>query len=166
MDVNDDAVVVKGGKGPEANDYAKFPGNGPSEGILVEDCLFKSVCHSCLTLGSECPAVTNVVMRNCRLEGPGFFVNVKMRDDTPQDYSGILVETCRGRCRKLFNCRAWTQFSAVKDGGEPSRSRLSNFTMRGNKVAAAKPSDTFDDRSFISFSNCRMEDASGIMQAQ
>ena len=158
MDVNDDAVVVKGGKGLEANDYAKFPENGPSEGIVVENCLFKSVCHSCLTLGSECPAVTNVVMRNCRLDGPGNFVNVKMRDDTPQDYSRILVENCRGTCRKIFNGRAWKQFSTVKDGGEPPISRLSDFTMRGNTVVAAERLDSFRDRSFIRFSNCRFED--------
>ena len=158
MDVNDDAVVVKGGKGLEANDYVKFPWNGPSDGVVVEDCLFKSVCHSCLTLGSECPAVTNVVMRNCRLDGPGNLVNVKMRDDTPQDFSGVLVENCRGKCRKLFNCREWKQFSKVKAGEEPPTSRLSDFTMRGNTVVAKERSDSFRDRSFIKFSNCRFED--------
>ena len=49
MSVNDDAVVIKGGKGPWAD---TLPENGGSERILVEDCLFDR-SHGCLTVGSE-----------------------------------------------------------------------------------------------------------------
>ena len=65
ISVNDDGVVVKGGKGAWADDYVKFPGNGPSTDVLVENCTFRHPTHSALTLGSECPAATNVTMRNC-----------------------------------------------------------------------------------------------------
>ena len=47
--VNDDGVVVKGGKGPWADDYGKFPGNGPSSDVLVENCTFRWPTHSALT---------------------------------------------------------------------------------------------------------------------
>jgi len=156
MDVNDDAVVVKGGKGPCADDYRKNPGNGPSEGILVEKCVFGRLCHACLTLGSECPAVTNVVMRDCRLEGPRNFVHVKMRDDTPQHYSGILVENCTGWCGRALKCRPWTQFSVLGEGVSPAESVLSDFTMRGNGVRSEMASDTLSDGPFIKFRGCTL----------
>ena len=49
MNVNDDAVVLKGGKGTYADTMAV---NGPVSRVLVENCHYGTV-HSMLTLGSE-----------------------------------------------------------------------------------------------------------------
>ena len=115
MDVNDDAVVIKGGKGPWANDPSRHPENGPSVGVEVVDSVFGSSCHSCLTLGSECPAASNVVVRNCRVEGAGNLLCLKMRTDTPQRFSDIRVEGCVGSCGTVLRVPAWRQFANLGD---------------------------------------------------
>lgn len=119
MNVNDDSVVVKGGKGPWADDYAKCPGNGASENVLIEDCVFKSVCHSCLTLGSESPAASNITMRNCMLEGAGNLLYLKFRPDTPQHFSGITIDGVKGRCRRFLHFNDWKQFFSLGDRTDP-----------------------------------------------
>ena len=156
MDVNDDAVCVKGGKGPWADDPARCPGNGPSENVLVENCLFKSVCHSCLTLGSECTAVTNVVIRNCRLEGPGNFVNVKMRYDTPQRYANVLAENCTGTCQTFLNARAWMQFTDMKGRTDPPESVMDGLVMRGNTIACDECFGV-KQQPYMKFRNCAFD---------
>ena len=137
--VNDDGVVVKGGKGPWADDYGKFPGNGPSSDVLVENCTFRWPTHSALTLGSECPAATNVTMRNCTMGGCGNMVNLKMRTDTPQHYAGVLVEGCKGKCRTFFRVQSWSQYH---DGQGRTAPELMSFadgvTLRNNVVEAEK----------------------------
>ena len=47
MHVNDDAVVLKGGKGTWAD---KDETNGANERILIQNCRYGRV-HGCLTLG-------------------------------------------------------------------------------------------------------------------
>ena len=49
MHVNDDAVVIKGGKGTWAD---KDETNGPTERVIIQNCRYGKV-HGCLTLGSE-----------------------------------------------------------------------------------------------------------------
>ena len=49
MSVNDDAVALKGGKGPQAD---KDPNNGGNRNVIIEDCTY-GFCHSGLTCGSE-----------------------------------------------------------------------------------------------------------------
>lgn len=127
MDVNDDGVAIKGGKGPWADDPVKCPGNGPTVNVLIEDCDFGPGCHSCLTLGSECPSATNVVMRNCRVERAGNVLNLKMRADTPQRYHGICVENMTGRCHTVLNVRAWNQFFDLKGRKDPPKSYASDI---------------------------------------
>ena len=61
MSVNDDAVVLKGGKGTFAD---KDPDNGPNYNVIVQDCTYGKV-HGCLTLGSESLHNRNIVMRRC-----------------------------------------------------------------------------------------------------
>ena len=60
MNVNDDAVVMKGGKGTWAD---KDSTNGPNRDILIENCHYGTV-HGCLTLGSESIDDHNIVLRN------------------------------------------------------------------------------------------------------
>ena len=156
MDVNDDAVCVKGGKGPWADDPAQCPGNGPSENVLVEDCLFKSVCHTCLTLGSECPAVTNVVMRNCRLDGPSNLVNVKMRYDTPQHYANVLVEGCTGRCSSFLRSKPWMQFTDMKGRTDVPESVMDGLVMRGNTITCSTMFSV-EQKPYMIFRNCAFD---------
>lgn len=49
MNVNDDAVVLKGGKGTYADTMSV---NGPVERVLIQNCHYGTT-HSMLTLGSE-----------------------------------------------------------------------------------------------------------------
>ena len=128
MDVNDDGVAIKGGKGPWADDPVKCPGNGPTENVLIENCDFGPGCHSCLTLGSECPAVTNVVMHKCRVERAGNILNLKMRADTPQSYCGVRIANVTGRCHTVMNVRAWNQFFDLK--GRQDRPKSSATGIR------------------------------------
>lgn len=107
MDVNDDAVVVKGGKGTYAHDPKHCPENGPSVDVKVVDCLFKSVCHHCLTLGSECVGASNVRMYNCRVEGANALLYLKLRSDTMQWYSGIRVDRVTGSVKNVFRVKPW-----------------------------------------------------------
>ena len=59
--VEDDAVCIKGGKGPTAH---KSPENGIVEDILIENCTFGHA-HGTLTMGSEAIHAHNITMRNC-----------------------------------------------------------------------------------------------------
>jgi len=159
ISVNDDGVVVKGGKGAWADDYAKFPGNGPSADVLVENCTFRYPTHSALTLGSECTAATNVTMRGCTMEGCGNMINLKMRTDTPQHYTNVLVENCRGKCRTFFCAKAWSQYSDT--GGrtaEELKSYANGVTLRNNVIEARrakdmKPNPLLYEISGLSFEN-------------
>ena len=135
ISVNDDGVVVKGGKGAWANDYARHPENGPSSDILVEDCLFEAPTHSCLTLGSECPEARRVVMRNCRMEGAGDMLYLKMRTDTPQRYTDVVVDGMTGNCSTVFHAGTWTQYADM-GGRELSdlKSIATNVEIRNCRV--------------------------------
>lgn len=130
MDVNDDAVVLKGGKGPWADDPVKCPQNGANSDVLVVDCLFKSVCHHCLCFGSECVKGTDVTMRDCRVEGAEALLRLKMRPDTPQLYENVMVERISGDVQKVFQVDPWTQFYDLKDRKDRPMSYGRKMTLR------------------------------------
>ena len=126
MEVNDDAVVLKGGKGPWAD---AVPGNGGNERILVEDCTY-GFCHGCLTCGSESIHNRNIILRRIRvLEGHNLLW-LKMRPDTPQHYEYITVEQIKGRITNFININPWTQFYDLKDRKEIPLSYADHVTMR------------------------------------
>jgi len=158
ISVNDDGVVVKGGKGAWADDYAKFPGNGPSTDVLVENCTFRHPTHTALTLGSECPAATNVTMRGCTMDGCGNMLYLKMRTDTPQRYADVLVEDCRGRCAAFFHANAWSQYS---DKGGRTDAELKSYavgvTLRNNRVEADRIVDVKWDKRRFGISDLKFE---------
>ena len=106
MNVNDDAVVLKGGKGTFAD---QAPENGPCYNILVENCHYGTV-HGCMTLGSESVHDWNVIMRNCHADDTNNVLWLKMRPDTPQHYEYVRVENFTGKCRNCLLIRPWTQF--------------------------------------------------------
>lgn len=110
FEVNDDSVVLKGGKGPTAN---SAPENGSNERILIEDCTY-GWCHSCLTCGSESIHNRNILVRRIRVKDAVRLVWLKMRSDTPQRYEYITVEEVEGKVKHFIDICPWTQFFDMK----------------------------------------------------
>ncbi len=125
--VNDDAICFKGGKGPEAD---KDPNNGPNTNILVENCIFDHTSGSCMTCGSESVRVSNVLMRDCQVNGGSSLLLLKMRPDTPQHYENITVERVKGFCRAMFSVTSWKQFFDLKGKTEIPKSYGTGITLR------------------------------------
>lgn len=134
MHVNDDAVVLKGGKGTWAD---KDSTNGPCERILIQNCRYGRV-HGCLTLGSESLHDRNIILRNCYAESANRVLWLKMRPDTPQHYEYILVENITGECGSFLYIYPWTQFFQPGDREMPL-SRCNNVTMRNITVTSKTP---------------------------
>lgn len=170
MAVNDDAIALKGGKGPHAD---KDPNNGANYNILIEDCTF-GFCHSTLTCGSESIHSYNILYRNNKLEGAKRMLQLKMRPDTPQQYENIVVENVKGTADIMLFVHPWTQFFDLKgekdikmsyaqniilrnidleckvffDVRNSDQYKLSNFTFENLKIQAEKPQfnqDYIDD---------------------
>ena len=75
MSVNDDAVALKGGKGPWAD---KDANNGENYDIIIEDCTY-GFCHSAFTCGSESILSRNVIVRRCKVDRARALLTLKMR---------------------------------------------------------------------------------------
>ena len=110
MSVNDDAVALKGGKGPWAD---KDPNNGGNSNIIIEDCTY-GFCHSGLTFGSESVYNRNIILRRCKISNASRLLWLKMRSDTPQHYEYILVEDITGSAKSFLYIKPWTQFFDLK----------------------------------------------------
>ncbi len=126
MSVNDDAIALKGGKGPYAD---MAPENGGNEHILIEDCTFGR-CHSCLTCGSESIHNRNVLMRRIRVDKADRLLWLKMRPDTPQNYEYITVEHITGNVESFLYIHPWTQFFDLMGREDMPMSYGRNITMR------------------------------------
>lgn len=130
MHVNDDAVVLKGGKGTFA-DLDDL--NGPNERVLVEYCSYGKV-HGCLTLGSESLHDRNVILRHCKVDAANRVLWLKMRADTPQHYEYVVVEDVTGTCDSFLFIRPWSQFYQPKQRDDMPLSRCNNIRMRNVRV--------------------------------
>lgn len=97
LEVNDDSIVLKGGKGPWAD---TAPENGINERVLVEDCIY-GFCHGCLTCGSESVHNKNIIVRRIKVLDGNNLLWLKMRPDTPQHYEYILMEDIPFQVRVL-----------------------------------------------------------------
>lgn len=126
MSVNDDAVALKGGKGPYAD---KDPDNGGNSNIIIEDCTY-GFCHSALTCGSESIHNRNIILRRCNITNAHRLLWLKMRPDTPQNYEYILVEDITGNAKSFLYIKPWTQFFDLKGETTPPLSYSSHVTMR------------------------------------
>lgn len=155
MSVNDDAVAIKGGKGPYADsfrnqypdvDLSKFPemeGDGGNENIIIEDCEY-GFCHGCLTLGSESVFNHNIILRRIKVNDASNLLWLKMRPDTPQQYEYITVEDIEGNGKNFLLVAPWTQFYDLKGRESVPMSYSDNITMRNIK---------FDCDSFFNVKN-------------
>ncbi len=137
MNVNDDAVVLKGGKGTWAD---QDPTNGPCERILIENCRYGKV-HGCLTLGSESLHDRNIILRNCHSENANRVLWLKMRPDTPQHYEYVLVEKISGHCGSFLFIHPWTQFFKPEQRDDMPLSRCNNIIMRDISIESKKQWD-------------------------
>ncbi len=130
MNVNDDAVVLKGGKGTFAD---QDPDNGPNYNIIVQNCTYGKV-HGCLTLGSESLHDWNIVVRNITFTNASRVLWLKMRPDTPQLYEQICVENVSGECGSFLTVRPWTQFYNLEHREDMPHSECRNVVIKGIDV--------------------------------
>ena len=150
MHVNDDAVVLKGGKGTWAD---KDETNGDCERILIQNCRYGKV-HGCLTLGSESLHDRNIILRNCYTEKSDRVLWLKMRPDTPQHYEYVLVENITGKCKRFLFIHPWKQFFKMEKRDDMPLSRCNNIVMRNINVSAetqydVKTSDKYELKDFV-----------------
>lgn len=127
MEVNDDGVALKGGKGPWADEN---PQNGINQRILVEDCVY-GFCHSAITCGSESVHNKNVLVRRLKVNGILQLIHFKLRPDTSQIYEYITVENVQGEITGSFiNINPWTQFFDLKGRTDKPLSTARNITVK------------------------------------
>ena len=160
LEVNDDSVVLKGGRGPWAD---TAPENGINERILVEDCHY-GFCHGCLTCGSESMHDRNVLIRRLKVDHACNLLWLKMRPDTPQHYEYITMKQVDAVVESFVNINPWTQFYDLEDiplsyadhitvedcrcecreyfnvKPEPTQYQLSDFTFRNLDIRAKENS--------------------------
>ena len=141
MSVNDDAVAIKGGKGPYAdywrtpyegidiNKYPEMIGDGSNENIIIEDCEY-GFCHGCLTLGSESVYDHNIILRRIKVTEANNLLWLKMRPDTPQTYEYVMVEDIEGNGKNFLLVAPWTQFYDLKGRESVPMSYSNHITMR------------------------------------
>ncbi len=141
MSVNDDAVAIKGGKGPYAdywrtpyegidiNKYPEMIGDGSNENIIIEDCEY-GFCHGCLTLGSESVYDHNIILRRIKVTEANNLLWLKMRPDTPQTYEYVMVEDIEGNGKNFLLVAPWTQFYDLKGRESIPMSYSNHITMR------------------------------------
>ncbi|GGF23189.1 rhamnogalacturonidase [Echinicola rosea] len=125
MSVNDDAIALKGGKGPNAD---KDPNNGGNYNIIVEDCEF-GYCHSALTCGSESIHNKNIILRRTTVSHATRLLWLKMRPDTPQHYEHIRVEDIVGSAKNMLYIKPWTQFFDLKGEKGIKHSKADHITF-------------------------------------
>lgn len=131
IEVNDDAVVLKGGKGTNAD---KLPENGRNERIVFEDSEVVN-SHACITCGSESICDKNIVVRRLRVNGTWRMFLLKMRLDTPQLFENIRIENISGDVGEFFRVMLWSQ-TAV--GCEPIKSYAQNITIQNCRIDCEK----------------------------
>jgi polygalacturonase len=137
ISVNDDAIAIKGGKGPDAHKQSE---NGVVEDVLIENCTFGE-SHGTLTLGSESIHARNIIVRNCKMENNAPLLRLKMRPDTYQIYENITIENITGKCGTIFSMNPWKQFFDMGGSAEKPFATVRNITLSNIKVECKKFGD-------------------------
>lgn len=158
MSVNDDAVVLKGGKGTWAD---KDTTNGPNSNIIIEDCTYGKV-HGCLTLGSESLHDRNVILRRCTVTDANRVLWLKMRPDTPQHYEYVTVSDITGNCSSFLVVRPWTQFFKPEKRDDMPLSTCNNITLKNINMKCRNFFDVGKSAKYkltdFSFEDCDIQD--------
>ncbi len=164
MNVSDDAVCLKGGKGTWVDTIA---GNGACRNVIIQHCRYGRAGAG-ITFGSESFDDRNVILRDCTFDGTSNLILFKMRPDTPQRYTHVLVENCSGMTKKGISVNRWTQFyNRLPREGMP-RSFVDSVTLRNVNLTCTQgfymvnASDQYDVRN-VTFENCRISDPVGKM---
>ncbi len=131
ISVNDDAVCVKGGKGPLAHKQSE---NGIVEDVLVENCNFGD-SHGVITLGSESLHARNIHVRNCTVNSNTPLLRIKMRPDTYQVFENVTVENITGSCGTLVELKPWKQFYTLEGTNEKPFGIVRNITLKNINVS-------------------------------
>lgn len=131
ISVNDDAVCIKGGKGPTAHELIE---NGIVEDILVEDCDFGD-SHGMLTFGSESIHARNVLLRNCTVNSKTPLLRIKMRPDTYQVFENIQIENVTGKCGTIVELKPWKQFFTLEGKNVKPFGIVRNITLKNINVS-------------------------------
>lgn len=125
MNVNDDGVCLKGGKGTYVDTIA---GNGPVTRVIVDRCTFGKT-NAGVTFGSEAWDCSNVIMKDCKFDGTYHVLLFKMRPDTPQQYRNVLVDGATGRVRNAVEVQTWKQFFNKTERDPMPASGVDNVTF-------------------------------------
>ncbi|MDE6370670.1 MAG: exopolygalacturonase [Duncaniella sp.] len=140
MNVNDDGVCLKGGKGTYVDTIA---GNGPCARVIVDRCTFGKT-NAGVTCGSEAWDCKNVIIKDCNFDGTYHVLLFKMRPDTPQQYRDMLVDGVKGKVRNGMEVQTWRQFFNKTDRDPMPPSGVSNITFRNADLQCQR--DFYRDR--------------------
>jgi len=159
--VNDDAIALKGGKGPTAD---RNPDNGENRNIIIEDNVY-GFCHSALTCGSESIHNYNIMLRRCKVDDAERLLWLKMRPDTPQNYEFITVSDITGTVNNMLYVQPWTQFFDMQGQTEiplsyASKIILRNIKLKCNNVFSVSASEQYKLSDFL-FENLDIDAVNG-----
>lgn len=166
MNVSDDAVVLKGGKGTWADQDAR---NGACERILIQNCNYGTV-HGCLTLGSESLHDRNIILRNINATNARNVLWLKMRPDTPQLYEYVAVKHVTGKTRNFILVHPWTQFYHLEKRDSMPRSRchhiyIEDVQMQCDNFYNVATSDKYELSDFF-LTNVHVEDVAAQLNSK
>ena len=166
ISVNDDAVVIKGGKGTWADQQ---PENGPTERVIVQHCRYGFV-HGCLTFGSESLHDRNIILRDCHVENASRVLWLKMRPDTPQHYEQLRVERITGSCGSFLFIRPWTQFFQAEERKDMPLSQCNDITIKDIQMRCRRFLDIGTSEKYrlhhFTFEDIDVEDEHGTFQPE
>ncbi|WP_303036335.1 glycoside hydrolase family 28 protein [Duncaniella muris] len=134
MNVNDDGVCLKGGKGTYVD---TIPGNGPVTNVIIDRCTFGKT-NAGVTFGSEAWDCSNVIMKDCKFEDTYHVLLFKMRPDTPQQYRNVLIDGATGRVRTALEVQTWRQFFNKVERDPMPESGVDNVVFRNGHLECAR----------------------------
>ncbi|MDE6089749.1 MAG: exopolygalacturonase [Duncaniella sp.] len=140
MNVNDDGVCLKGGKGTYVDTIA---GNGSVSRVIIDRCTFGKT-NAGVTFGSEAWDCSNVIMKDCKFNGTYHVLLFKMRPDTPQQYRNVLIDGATGTVRNAVEVQTWTQFFNKVERDPMPASGVDNVTFRNGHLECTR--DFYKDK--------------------
>lgn len=157
ISVNDDGVVLKGGKGPWADTDEN---NGSNKNIIIEDNTY-GFCHSAFTCGSESVHNHNVIFRRSKIDNARRVFQLKMRPDTPQNYNYITLDDISGNADIFIDINPWTQFFDLKGEKGIKMSYADHITMKNIDLKCSEFFNVRDSEQYklsnFTFENMKIE---------